>query len=154
MKEDTRDKEWSYLHRASAAYYQDVNSVLDFAFDNVSTTSGKILCPCTKCVTFLFQNRDIVEEHLVRRGFASHYRIWTEHGEVESEANRAPNDDVHNEDAMNKVDAKVNLIPELCTSKWSYKSFDKLIASLEAILPIDEKLPNNFYKINKMTDDL
>ncbi|KAK3026286.1 hypothetical protein RJ639_041235 [Escallonia herrerae] len=119
------DKEWLNLSRASPAYYQGVNSFLDFAFDNVGTISGEILCPCTRCVNCLFQNRVTVEEHLVRRGFASHYRVWTEHGEVEGDANRTPGDDVGNEGATIEVDAEVNLMPELargptmCASVWA-----------------------------------
>lgn len=107
------DKEWLNLSRASPAYYQGVNSFLDFAFDKVGATSGEILCPCTRCVNCLFQDRDTVEEHLVRTGFASHYRVWTEHGEVEGDANLTPDDDVGNEDAAIKVDGEVNLMPEL-----------------------------------------
>ncbi|KAK3020989.1 hypothetical protein RJ639_047538 [Escallonia herrerae] len=123
MKEDTMDKEWLNLSRASPAYYQGVNSFLDFAFDNVGTISGEILCPCTRCVNCLFQNRVTVEEHLVRRGFASHYRVWTEHGEVEGDANRTPGDDVGNEGATIEVDAEVNLMPELVNEAHSLPCF-------------------------------
>ncbi|KAK3043904.1 hypothetical protein RJ639_000603 [Escallonia herrerae] len=113
MKEDTMDKEWLNLSRASPVYYQGVNSFLDFAFASMGTTSGEILCPCTRCVNCLFQNRVTVEEHLVRRGFASHYRVWTEHGKVEGDANRTPDDDVGNEGATTEVDAEVNVMPKL-----------------------------------------
>ncbi|KAK2999391.1 hypothetical protein RJ639_023517 [Escallonia herrerae] len=123
MMEDTMDKEWLNLPRASPAYYQGVSSFLDFAFGHVGTTSGEILCPCTRCVNCLFQDRDTVEEHLVRRGFASHYRIWTEHGEVDGDANLAPDDDVGNEDATTeymkdgKVRSRTNMYIVSCTCK-------------------------------------
>ncbi|KAK3005042.1 hypothetical protein RJ639_017841, partial [Escallonia herrerae] len=122
MNKDTMDKEWLNLSRASPAYYQGVNSFLDFAFDNVGTTSGEILCPCTRCVNCLFQNWDTMEEHLVRRGFASHFWVWTKHGEVEGDGNLTPDDDVGNEDATTEVDAEVNLMPELYVKDGKIRS--------------------------------
>ncbi|KAK3014435.1 hypothetical protein RJ639_008063 [Escallonia herrerae] len=116
MKEPNyMDKEWLNLPRASEAYHQGVNRFLDFAFRNVGTSSGEILCPCTRCVNGLFQKREIVEEHLVMRGFANHYRIWKDHGEVnhgevQGEGNMLLND-VDNRDPIHEVE--VDRMPEL-----------------------------------------
>ncbi|KAK3032822.1 hypothetical protein RJ639_035428, partial [Escallonia herrerae] len=113
--EPNMDKEWLNLPRASQASHQGVNRFLDFAFRNVGTSSGEILCPCTRCVNGLFQKRDTVEEHLVMRGFANHYRIWTDHGEVnhgkvQGEGN-TPLNDVDNRDPVHEVE--VDRMPEL-----------------------------------------
>ncbi|KAK3003152.1 hypothetical protein RJ639_002955 [Escallonia herrerae] len=115
MKEPNMDKEWLNFPRASQAYHQGVNRFLDFAFRNVGTSSGEILCPCTRCVNGLFQKRETVEEHLVMRGFANHYRIWTDHGEVihgevQGEGN-TPLNDVDNRDPVHEVE--VDRMPEL-----------------------------------------
>ncbi|KAK2998658.1 hypothetical protein RJ639_023054, partial [Escallonia herrerae] len=115
MMEPNMDKEWLNFPRASQAYHQGVNRFLDFAFRNVGTSSGEILCPCTRCVNGLFQKRETVEEHLVMRGFANHYRIWTDHGEVihgevQGEGN-TPLNDVDNRDPVHEVE--VDRMPEL-----------------------------------------
>ncbi|KAK3003941.1 hypothetical protein RJ639_019474 [Escallonia herrerae] len=41
-----------------------------------------------------------------------------------------------------------------CTSKWSDKSFDKLIDKLKVIIPAGEQLPANYYEIRKLIGDL
>ncbi|KAK3001645.1 hypothetical protein RJ639_021374 [Escallonia herrerae] len=115
MKGPNMDKEWLNLPRASQAYHQGVNRFLDFAFRNVGTSSGEILCPCTRCVNGLFQKRETVEEHLVMRGFANHYRIWIDHGEVnhdevQGKGNTLLND-VENRDPVHEVE--VDRMPEL-----------------------------------------
>ncbi|KAK2999873.1 hypothetical protein RJ639_023247 [Escallonia herrerae] len=61
------------------------------------------------------EKRETVEEHLVMRGFANHYKIWTDHGEVnhgegQGEGN-TPLNDVDNRDPVNEVE--VDRMPEL-----------------------------------------
>ncbi|KAK3026870.1 hypothetical protein RJ639_041997 [Escallonia herrerae] len=76
------DKEWMRHSRESETYVVGVDMFLNFAFRNVVTRWGEILCPCRDCVNGMFQSRIACRDHLIIRGFMPNYTVWRVHGEA------------------------------------------------------------------------
>lgn len=47
----------------------------------LTSESGKMFCPCRKCMNRKFILVDTVWKHLLNRGFTPHYYVWFQHGE-------------------------------------------------------------------------
>ncbi|KAK3025747.1 hypothetical protein RJ639_040439 [Escallonia herrerae] len=76
------DKEWMCNSRESETYVVGVDMFLNFAFRNVVTRWGEILCPCKDCVNGMFQSRIVCRDHLIIKGFMPNYTVWRVHGEA------------------------------------------------------------------------
>ncbi|KAK3031923.1 hypothetical protein RJ639_036719 [Escallonia herrerae] len=80
LKEGNMDKEWMCHSRESETYVVGVDMFLNFAFRNVVTRWGEILCPCRDCVNGMFQSRIACRDHMIIRGFMPNYTFWRVHG--------------------------------------------------------------------------
>ncbi|XP_020088047.1 uncharacterized protein LOC109710040 [Ananas comosus] len=74
------DKSWMTKPRNSDAYKNGVLQFLEFAFCNASY-SGKIMCPCVRCVNCSLQTYEDAKIHLICDGFLRGYTRWICHGE-------------------------------------------------------------------------
>ncbi|KAH7862543.1 hypothetical protein Vadar_006287 [Vaccinium darrowii] len=66
--------------RISQAYYNGVNSFIEFAREVVDG-KGNIPCPCLQCVNFYHKSPEDVRIHLLRHGIMQSYIVWHDHGE-------------------------------------------------------------------------
>nr|CAD1820413.1 unnamed protein product [Ananas comosus var. bracteatus] len=74
------DKSWINKPRNSKAYLDGVANFIRFATEK-SSNRGKIVCPCRKCSNCSSHTPEVVEEHLVWKGFSLGYTDWVFHGE-------------------------------------------------------------------------
>ena len=75
------DKSWIMIkNRKSPAY---MNGVKDFIEHEVNfvDSSGKLQCPCKKCVNMSFERISVVRVHLLQNGFHQFYTEWIFHSE-------------------------------------------------------------------------
>lgn len=74
------DKSWIEKPRNSKAYMDGVVNFIRFATEK-SSVRGKIVCPCRKCSNCSSHTPEVVEEHLMWKGFSVGYTEWIFHGE-------------------------------------------------------------------------
>ena len=67
------------------------------------TEDGLVKCPCIRCVNGLMQTIDVLEAHIIDRGFNPLYTKWIFHGEVEPEAQVETNNTCEDVDEMYQV---------------------------------------------------
>ncbi|KAL6509602.1 hypothetical protein OROGR_022912 [Orobanche gracilis] len=73
------DRSWMDLPRLMNAYQKGVQLFLNFALSN--SEDGMILCPCKECKNGICRKPEIVEAHLITKGFVKGYTKWVLHGE-------------------------------------------------------------------------
>ncbi|PWA85052.1 transposon, En/Spm-like, Transposase-associated domain protein [Artemisia annua] len=93
----TSDRAWMYMMTdtqgySNQNYVQNVELFLDYAYshpevvEHLSTMSGeielRIKCPCRGCKNKPYKSREVVSNHLRKKGFMPAYFTWTEHGET------------------------------------------------------------------------
>ncbi|KAI5350198.1 hypothetical protein L3X38_003089 [Prunus dulcis] len=74
------DKSWMHSDRRSKAYEFGVEAFLNFAVENLLTTTH-IRCPCFKCVNLKLFGVGIIRDHIYFNGIDQSYKNWTFHGE-------------------------------------------------------------------------
>ncbi|KAI5327463.1 hypothetical protein L3X38_026859 [Prunus dulcis] len=74
------DKSWMHSDRRSKAYEFGVEAFLNFAVENLLTTTH-IRCPCVKCVNLKLFGVGIIRDHVYFYGIDQSYKNWTFHGE-------------------------------------------------------------------------
>ncbi|KAI5342535.1 hypothetical protein L3X38_010410 [Prunus dulcis] len=74
------DKSWMHADRRSKAYEFGVEAFLNFAVENLLTTTH-IRCPCVKCVNLKLFGVGIIRNHVYFNGVDQSYKNWTFHGE-------------------------------------------------------------------------
>ncbi|CAL9000639.1 unnamed protein product [Prunus brigantina] len=74
------DKSWMHSDRRSKAYEFGVEAFLNFAVENLLTTTH-IRCPCVKCVNLKLFGVGIIRDHLYFNGVDQSYKNWTFHEE-------------------------------------------------------------------------
>jgi hypothetical protein len=76
------------------AYLNGVEEFLKAAEKYVDFTKDPwILCPCCDCRNIVSDKRTtVIQTHLIKRGFAKGYEIWSHHGEVEERTNDQESD--------------------------------------------------------------
>ncbi|KAI5343838.1 hypothetical protein L3X38_011714 [Prunus dulcis] len=74
------DKSWMHSDRRSKAYEFGVEAFLNFAIENLLTTTH-IRCPCVKCVNLKLFEVGIIRDHVYFNGIDQSYKNWTFHGE-------------------------------------------------------------------------
>ncbi|XP_027156993.1 uncharacterized protein LOC113758246 [Coffea eugenioides] len=74
------DKTWMQKNRRSKEYWDGLQKILDYAFQN-SSINGMILCPCKECKCGVCITRENAELHLKVYGFVKGYTHWAAHGE-------------------------------------------------------------------------
>ncbi|KAI5344937.1 hypothetical protein L3X38_012814 [Prunus dulcis] len=74
------DKSWMHSDRRSKAYEFGVEAFLNFAVENLLTTTH-IHCPCVKCVNLKLFGVGIIRDHVYFNGIDQSYKNWTFHGE-------------------------------------------------------------------------
>ncbi|XP_061371827.1 uncharacterized protein LOC133314366 [Gastrolobium bilobum] len=85
--EDDHDKSWMYnrltdRRQLTRAFMEGLETFIQFALEQIGTSSDVISCPCVKCKCFKFRTPDQVREHLCRWGFMPDYECWHIHGEI------------------------------------------------------------------------
>ncbi|KAI5316717.1 hypothetical protein L3X38_036424 [Prunus dulcis] len=73
------DKSWMHSDRRSKAYEFGVEAFLNFAVENLLTTTH-IRCPCIKCVNLKLFGVGIIRDHVYFNGIDQSYKNWTFHG--------------------------------------------------------------------------
>ncbi|KAI5343396.1 hypothetical protein L3X38_011272 [Prunus dulcis] len=74
------DKSWMHADRRSKAYEFGVEAFLNFAVENLLTTTH-IRCPCVKCVNLKLFGVGIIRDHVYFNVVDQSYKNWTFHGE-------------------------------------------------------------------------
>ncbi|CAL8157097.1 unnamed protein product [Prunus armeniaca] len=74
------DKSWMHADRRSKAYELGVEGFLNFAVENLLSTTH-IRCPCVKCENIQLFGVGIIRDHLYFNGIDKSYKVWTWHGE-------------------------------------------------------------------------
>ena len=74
------DKSWMHADRRSKAYELGVEAFLNFALENLLTTTH-IHCPCVKCGNIRLFGVGIIGDHLYFNGVYQSYKNWTWHRE-------------------------------------------------------------------------
>ncbi|KAI5337813.1 hypothetical protein L3X38_017084 [Prunus dulcis] len=74
------DKSWMHADRRSKAYEFGVEAFLNFAVENLLTTTH-IRCPCVKCVNLKLFGVGIIRDHVYFNGVDQSYKNWTFHRE-------------------------------------------------------------------------
>ncbi|KAM3237030.1 hypothetical protein P3L10_012059 [Capsicum annuum] len=80
---DSNDKSWMNYLIWSNEFQHGVKDFLEKAFERVSH-GNEILCPCRNCKNHYWHYRNMMEDHLLSRGFRAGYTKWTFHGESAS----------------------------------------------------------------------
>lgn len=76
-------KVWMDLPRYSKEYEHGVKRFLDFAYSEGDPQGNEIQCPCDDCSNMLWCRRDVVDDHLIAKGFVKGYTRWINHGKWE-----------------------------------------------------------------------
>ena len=76
------DKSWIMIKNQKSVAY--MNGVKDFAecASNFVDSSGKVRCPCKKCVNMSFERISVLLVHLLQNGFHKFYTKQIFHGET------------------------------------------------------------------------
>ncbi|BBH02402.1 hypothetical protein Prudu_012946 [Prunus dulcis] len=119
------DKSWMHSDRRSKAYEFGVEAFLNFAVENLLTTTH-IRCPCVKCVNLKLFGVGIIRDHLYFNGIDQSYKNWTFHGEpweVTTNASRnVEEDDGHSRYSFvsEEIDMDDNDFGDFDLEYWKY----------------------------------
>ncbi|KAL2899194.1 hypothetical protein RDABS01_024276 [Bienertia sinuspersici] len=83
-------KEKLALPIKSAEYREGVDDFMVYATRSLTSSDGKLRCPCIKCVNNKLLSPDDVNNHLLHFGIMRNYNNWTFHGEVVDEISFEP----------------------------------------------------------------
>ncbi|XP_023758264.1 uncharacterized protein LOC111906726 [Lactuca sativa] len=118
------DKSWISSSRLSNAYYEGVNTFLEFARSN-NPILDVIPCPCVNCINLCHRSIDNARYHLSAHIFDGNYKIWSFHGEKQPKIDfRCPNNSIP-PDAIYTKDMLHNAF------KYVEKEYDLLKSLLE-----------------------
>ena len=97
------DKSWIFeKNRFGDKYWSGATAFIENAKKYVNE-DGLVKCPCIRCVNGLMQTIDVLEAHIIDRGFNPLYTKWIFHGEVEPEAQVETNNPCEDVDEMYQV---------------------------------------------------
>lgn len=87
------DRQWMYRRVCDGfvtqEFYDGITIFVNFAFSQALPVTV-VRCPCVKCDNRKFQNKEVILEHLLRKGFTSDYFRWIYHGEAGTEETSLP----------------------------------------------------------------
>ncbi|XP_074297118.1 uncharacterized protein LOC141627797 [Silene latifolia] len=154
--------------RESEQYRLGVRDFMRYATSDLSSSSGKIYCPCGKCVNNKLLSPDEVNLHLLSSGMMCNYSTWIFHGEqLEDTSVDEPmvtnpplthmQQLVHDAYGQRNEESGFNDSPpviNMSTNKWSNKSISKLLEILRLAIPNGEHLPKSFAEAKKVISKL
>ncbi|KAL2943022.1 Biosynthetic arginine decarboxylase [Bienertia sinuspersici] len=94
----------------SAEYRVGVDDFMVYATRNVTSSDGKLRCPCIKCVNNKILSLDDVNYHLLHFGMMRNYNNWTFHGEDMDEISSEPM-------VENEIVGEINLCQNMANPK-------------------------------------
>ncbi|XP_016544252.2 uncharacterized protein LOC107844322 [Capsicum annuum] len=118
-----------------------VKNFLEKAFERASQ-GNKILYPCKDCKNHYWHYRDVVEDHLLSRGFRVGYTKWTFHGE--STSSRKTHHPINDDEGSNMRDDIDGLL---------HDTFRNVEAKLGHEEGDREGLPEDVKKFFKLLED-
>jgi hypothetical protein len=81
------DRSSMYQSGDVLAHFKGVSIFLDATAQHATCEKEEaIYYPCKVCnnnMMYLYENSEIIHEHLVRSGFMNNYFIWSKHGETQ-----------------------------------------------------------------------
>jgi hypothetical protein len=81
------DRSWMYESGHVLSHFKGVSIFLKAVAQHATREKEEaIYFPCKLCnnnVMYLYKDREIIREHLVRSGFMDNYFIWSKHGETQ-----------------------------------------------------------------------
>jgi hypothetical protein len=81
------DRSSMYQSGDVLAHFKGVSIFLDATAQHATREKEEaIYYPCKVCnnnMMYLYENSEIIHEHLVRSGFMNNYFIWSKHGETQ-----------------------------------------------------------------------
>ena len=85
------DKSWIRIkNRKSVAYMNGIKDFVEHA-SNFVDSSGKVRCPCKKCMNMNFKRIGVLWVHLLQNSFHEFYTEWIFHGEtIQNTINEEP----------------------------------------------------------------
>ncbi|KAL6584869.1 hypothetical protein OROMI_004158 [Orobanche minor] len=171
------DRSWMDLPRLMNAYQNGVQLLLNFALSN--SEDGLILCPCKECKNGICRKPEIVEAHLITKGFVKGYTKWVSHVTYDrfpmlGEDNLMGDEETPNPEAekfyrllkdaeqelypgcknFTKLSFLVRMLQIKALGNWSDKSFSMMLDLLKESFPEGVQLPKNDYETRKTLRDL
>jgi hypothetical protein len=92
---------WRKNDAHSRKWVDKTNKFIEHAFSLSST--GIARCPCSKCQNGLSHDKKKVSIHICRFGYMPGHEVWVHHGEEVPENKPIAEDDVTDEDRMDKM---------------------------------------------------
>ncbi|KAI5313118.1 hypothetical protein L3X38_042292 [Prunus dulcis] len=160
------DKSWMHSDRRSKAYEFGVEAFLNFAVENLLTTTH-IRCPCVKCVNLKLFGVGIIRDHVYFNGIDQSYKNWTFHREPwEATTNASRNveeDDGHSRYSFvsEEIDMDDNDFGDFGSDPYEfanvigdgdqpvYPGCRKIIDTSRHLLPEGNTIPTSMYEAKK-----
>jgi hypothetical protein len=92
---------WRKNDAHSRKWVDKTNKFIEHAFSLSST--GIARCPCSKCQNGLSHDKKKVSIHICRSGYMPGHEVWVHHGEEVPKNKPIAEDDVTDEDRMDKM---------------------------------------------------
>ena len=142
------------LCRDNPKYMEGVNVFLNFTKANIKRE--KIICPCMKCANRNYENRTVVQTHLILHGIRPDYNFWYFHGEkrctneADDEEYLNDDDDIDANDDINEIEENVVLEQpnQVCEDQYMEDLINDLYPNYETSNhedPVDDA--KTFYKL-------
>ena len=132
----TIDKSWTKLRRRGCREYWDrLQAFLAMASEH-QDSSGRIRCPCVRCINNRVQTISAVRQHVFDWGFHQAYEKWVYHGEVEDDVADVAEDDPEDVDEMIPLveDFLLPTTEEVENNPTAGQYYDDLFEEIEAEL--------------------
>ena len=129
------DKTWTTLrNRTSLEYWNGLQAFMAMASVHADS-SGRIRCPCVRCINNRLQTVPIVKAHIFDYGFHEGYQTWVYHGEVEADvANEVDDDDDVDEMIPMVEDFLLPTTEEVEENPAAGQAYDDLFVEIETEL--------------------
>ena len=129
------DKTWTTLrNRTSLEYWNGLQAFMAMASVHADC-SGRIRCPCVRCINNRLQTVPIVKAHIFDYGFHEGYQTWVYHGEVEADvANEVDDDDDVDEMIPMVEDFLLPTTEEVEENPAAGQAYDDLFVEIETEL--------------------
>ena len=129
------DKTWTTLrNRTSPEYWNGLQAFMAMASVHADC-SGRIRCPCVRCINNRLQTVPIVKAHIFDYGFHEGYQKWVYHGEVEADvANEVDDDDDVDEMIPMVEDFLLPTTEEVEENPAAGQAYDDLFVEIETEL--------------------
>jgi hypothetical protein len=151
-------EDWSCMYESGdvLAHFKEVSVFLDAIVEHASRQKeDELYCPSKVCNNnVVYRDRELICEHLVRRGFMNNYIIWRKHVEIQSMIESII--DERAEENINILDhvcshrrslwITLELLKLKASNRWIDTSFSARLKLLSKVLSKPNGLPTSTYQ--------